>query len=85
MLLPVKISDLIVKLQIQKENIKKRFVDPEVTEEISEINSQISDFGSDDIERAVEIVQQMDLEKLDPNEIIPDRIISSNDDFSMRK
>lgn len=74
MLLPYKVCKLIVKLKKQYKNIKKYNVDPELAEEISTLNNEISDFSSDDIERVIDIVHNDERYYLNSEEMISDDV-----------
>lgn len=66
MLLPYKISQLIVKLKLQKQNRKKNISDPILTREISIINNELSNYDSNVIKKVKEdVVQNEGMTQLD--------------------
>lgn len=72
MILPRRISQLITKLKVQKQNRNMYIINPEITEEIAIINNQISDINQDVIKETIEMVQQERVKGLTYEEIKSD-------------
>lgn len=80
MILPRRISQLITKLKVQKQNRNMYTINPEITEEIAIINNQISDINQETINEAMEMVRQNGLQNINEEDIISDNINLSDDD-----